>query len=148
MADYDLNAIADALAARFAGLDTGQEYTGVTLSVDSDADASGSVNVPALIIELDDITYDVSMGRGADSAVFLGYFLVSNADSPSGQRTLRAMLSSDGVLPRLKDALETDTTLSGAVSYAQMSGTRSIGNINYGGVAYLGAVLEIEVMLQ
>jgi hypothetical protein len=49
---------------------------------------------------------------------------------------------------RVKDALEANETLGGLVSYAVATGTRTIGNINYGGVDYQGATIVIEVVAQ
>ena len=148
-ASYDLDAIAEALAARFQGLPT-DVYGGESWTITANGSAPGTVSIPALVIELDDLSYDLSMGRGADSAVYLAYLLVSEADSSSGQKLVRRLLSSGGVATRIKDALNgqgADQSLGQLVDYAQMSGTRSIGSINYNGIGYQGAVLEIQVML-
>lgn len=143
--DYDLNDIADAIAATFQGLSLWTVDTDVIpLTVYSEV--PGVANVPALAIELDDVTYDVTMGRGADSFAFLAYVLVASADSPDAQRLIRRVLSSRGLYARLKDALEANQTLGGLVSYAIMTGTRSIGAVNYGGLDYQGATIEITVM--
>lgn len=148
-ASYDLDAIAEALAARFQGLPT-DVYGGESWTITASGSAMGTTNPPALVIELDDLSYDLSMGRGADTAVFLAYLLVSEADSSSGQKLVRRLLSSGGVAERIKDSLNgagADQTLGQLVDYAQMSGTRTIGSINYNGIPYTGAVLEIQVML-
>lgn len=147
MADYDLNEIADALAAAVQGLDT-YVISGVQDEITATGDVPGVANMPAIAFELDDITWDITMARGADSFVFLAYLVVSSADSSSGQRLVRQLLSSGGLAGRVKDALEEDTTLGGLVSYAVATGTRTIGTINYGGVDYQGAVIEIQVVAQ
>jgi len=147
MAAYDLNAIADALAAVFQGMDT-RTFDGDQEVVTSVSTAAGVANVPAIVIELDDITWDITMARGADSFVFLAYLLVSSADSPGGQRLVRQLLSTGGLADRIKDALDSDQTLGGLVSYAVATGTRTIGNINYAGADYLGATIEIQVVAQ
>jgi hypothetical protein len=147
MADYDLNAVADALAEAVQGLDayviSGQQET-----VTATGDVQGVANVPAIAFELDDLTWDITMARGADSFVFLAYLLASSADNPSGQRLVRQLLSTGGLAGRVKDALEQEQTLGGLVSYAVATGTRTIGNINYAGVDYQGAVIEIQVVAQ
>jgi hypothetical protein len=143
---YDLNAIADAMADTFQGLDTGDELSGQAVTVTAEPDTLGVVNVPAVVIELDDLTYDASFGRGADTFVFLVHLAVSSADSATGQRLVRSLLSSGGLVSRLKDALEDNEDLGGLVSYAHMSGTRTIGTINIGGVSYDGATLEVQVL--
>jgi hypothetical protein len=144
-ANYDLNAIADALAATWSDMDT-QTVAGDMIPLSSYSEVPGVVNVPAIAIELDDINWDVSMGRGADSMSFLAYMIVSEVDSVDAQRLIRQALSTAGLYERLKDTLEANQTLGGLVSYAVATGTRSIGRINYGGLDYQGATLEIVVM--
>lgn len=147
MADYDFNAIADALAGVWSGMST-LDYDTVDRTVSTLAEIDGSMEPPAIGIELDDVTWDLSMGRGADSATFLGYLIAGSGDSASGQRLVRQMLSTGGLVSRLKDMLEQDKTLGGLVAYANLTTTRSIGRITWAGVDYQGAILEIEVMLQ
>lgn len=147
MADYDLNEIADALATAVQGLDA-YVISGVQQEVTATGDVPGVANVPAIAIELDDIDWDITMARGADAFTFLAFLLASSADNPSGQRLVRQLLSTGGLAGRVKDALEADKTLGGLVSYAVATGTRTIGNINYGGVDYQGATIVIEVVAQ
>jgi hypothetical protein len=147
VADYDLNEIADALANAVQGLDT-YVIDGQQQDITATGDVQGVANVPAIAFELDDIDWDITMARGADAFVFLAYVMVSSADNPSGQRLVRQLLSTGGLAGRVKDALEQAGTLGGLVSYAVATGTRTIGNINYAGVDYQGAVLEIEVVAQ
>jgi hypothetical protein len=150
MADYDLNEIADALATAVQGLDT-YVIDGQQQEVTATGDVQGVANVPAIAFELDVVDWDITMARGADAFTFLAYLLVSSADSPSGQRLVRQLLSTGGLAGRVKDALnpaDGDRTLGGLVSYAHVTGTRTIGNINYAGADYQGAVLEIEVVAQ
>lgn len=145
MVTYDLNDIAEALAEVFSTVDS-WAIGGQTADVTATPEAAGVTNTPGIVIELDDITWDVSMGRGADTFTFLAYLFVSTADSGSGQRLTRQLLSTGGAVQRLKDALEADKTLGDRVSFAHMTGTRSIGSINYAGVAYQGAILEIVMV--
>lgn len=147
LVDYDLNEVAEALAAVFNGVDA-WVIDGQMVEVLATSEAGGVANVPAAVLELDDIAWDVSMGNGADMATFLLYVIVGQADSSSGQRLVRQLLSRGGTATSLKEALVDNQTLSGLVSYAHMPGPRTIGTINYAGVAYQGATLEIEVMLQ
>lgn len=147
MASYDLNEIADALATAVNGVDA-YIISGEQQELTATADVGGVANVPAVAFELDDLDWDVTMARGADSFTFLAYLLVSSADSPSGQRLVRQLLSTGGLAGSVKDALEVDNTLGGLVSYAVATGTRTIGNINYAGVDYLGATIVIEVLAQ
>lgn len=152
--DYDLNEIADALAAQLSA-DT-WAIDGQTTKVASYPEVVGQVAVPAVAIELDTVSYDVTMGRGSDAFTFLAHLIVSESDGRSGQRLVRQLLSSGGGITSIKDSLEgkpTDSenvllakrTLGGLVSYAVLTGTRNIGSINYAGAEYVGATLEIEV---
>lgn len=144
-ASYDLNAIADALAATWAELDT-QTVDGNMVPLSTYAEVPGQANVPAVAVELDALDWDVSMGRGADTFTFLAHLLVSSVDSRDGQRAVRQALSTGGVADKLKDKLLANQTLGGRVSYATMTRTRAVGDVVYGGVDYLGATIEIEVM--
>jgi hypothetical protein len=147
MADYDLNEVADALAGTVQGLDA-YVIGGVQEEITATGDVQGVANVPAIAFELEDIDWDITMSRGADAFVFLAYLMVSSADSPSGQRLVRRLLSTGGLAGRVKDAIEQDRTLGGLVSYAVATGTRTIGNINYAGIDYQGAIIVIEVTAQ
>lgn len=146
MATLDLNAIADALAAVFQGVDTSEDFSGQDVLITAQSEGAGVAYVPAVVLELDDLTYDLSMGQGAHGCVFIAHLAVSEADAVSGQRLIRSMLSTGGLVDRLKDSLVDNQSLGGLVSYAHCPGTRSIGSINIGGVSYLGADLEIVVM--
>lgn len=147
MPTYDLNEIAEAMATAVQGLDT-DTYGGTVAKLTAYAEPPGQANAPAIAFELDDVAYDLTAGRGADAFVFLGYLIASEADSTSGQRLVRKMLSSGGAAERVKDAFEADTTLGGLVSYVHFSGTRSVGRITYSGVDYQGAVLVFQVVTQ
>lgn len=146
-ADYDLNEIADALRDRFQGVVMFQvDSTNVPLNVISDVE--GQVTAPAMVIELDDIDWDLTFSRGSDAFRFLVSILLQSADSGNGQRILRSALSTGGVGTRIKDVLHQDETLGGLVSIAHLAGTRRIGVIQYAGLDYIGAEMIIEVVAQ
>lgn len=147
MATYDLNQIAEALRDLYQGR-TVLVVNGEDVPLNAYADMPGDVPVPALVIDLADVDWDLTFQRGAEAATFLVRMLVSTADTPGGQRTLRAALSSGGVATRLKDVLEADKTLGGLVSYAIMSSPSAVGSITYAGVEYIGATIPIEVTVQ
>lgn len=146
-ATYDLNAIADALEARFEGVSMFQ-VNGLDVPLNVTSEVDGQVQIPALVILLDDIDWDLTFQRGADAFTFLVQVLLQSADSEGGQRILRSALSTGGVGTRIKDLLNQDKTLGGLVSYADMAGTRRIGNIQYSGIDYVGAEILIEVVAQ
>jgi hypothetical protein len=145
MAEYDLNAIADALAAVWQGMPT-DTYDGRQQSVNAFAEVEGNVPVPAIVIELDDVNWDLTFDRGVDSFTFLAHLIVAEAGSEEGQRLVRKLLSSGGLAHSVKDRLEEDKTLGGLVSYAVTQRTRSVGRITYAGADYQGVTLAIEVV--
>lgn len=147
-ASYDLNAIFDAMAAVFNGAETGADLNGNAQTVTAYSEVVGSLQVPAVVLELDDIAWDENMGDGADGIQIAATVLVQTADAKTAQREMRTFLSrmpTAGVA-RLKALLEANPTLGGLVSYAVMGQARRIGTITYDGVDYLGAELIIGVM--
>lgn len=147
-ADYDLNEVMDALAALFSGVETGDEIGGVAITMEAHSEVVGQVDPPAVVFELDDQTWDLNMGDGADSFQVVALVLITYQDAQNAQRTMRSFLSrkvTSGMM-RLKATLEADQTLGGLVSYAIMTGVRNIGQVTYSGIDYMGAELIIEVV--
>lgn len=147
-ASYDLNAIFDALAEKLNGLETGQEIGGQGQTLTAYSEVVGNIQAPAIVLELDDVAYDLTMQNGADGISVVATCLIQNVDASGAQRALRTFMSraeAAGV-GRLKAVLDEDTTLGGLVSYVQFSGVRRVGTLTYDGVDYLGAELIIEVM--
>lgn len=147
-ATYDLNAIFDAMAERLDGLETGQEIGGQAQTVTAYSEVTGNVQAPAVVLELDDITYDLDMGNGADGISVVATCLIQNVEAAGAQRALRTFMSraEDAGVARLKAVMDEDPTLGGLVSYVQFSTVRRIGTLTYDGVDYLGAELIFEVM--
>lgn len=147
-AAYDLNEVMDALAAIFQGVATGDALGGVPVRITAYADVPEEIVTPAVVLELDDLDWDLDMGGGADTFTVLASVLVQKADSVGAQRAVRAFLSRKATsgVARLKAELETDKTLGGLVSYAHMVRVRDIGQTRYNDITYIGADLVIEVM--
>jgi hypothetical protein len=147
-ADYDLNAVADALAALFTGVATGDSLAAVASVLSAYSEVPDSITVPALVLELDSLDWDQSMQRGADAFTFVATVLVSSSESAVGQRALRTFLSAKATagVARLKAILEANRTLGGLVSYADMTQVRRLGLITFAGTPYLGAEIDIEVV--
>jgi len=145
-ASYDLNDVADALAAVWDQLDTGLTLNGEALKLSAHSDIPGQVEVPCLVLELESISWDETMASGMDSVTFVATVLVEHQDMATGQRQLRAFLSRDGGMGKIKAALLADQALGGLVSYAHIPAVRRFGQITYGDVTYLGAEIPIEVV--
>jgi hypothetical protein len=145
-ASYDLNAVVDALVDVFQDMPTGEELNGVPVATAAYGEVVGGLQVPALVFELDDLTWDLNMGGGADEFSIVGTLLVQTADARTAQRALRSALSRapSATVGRIKARLETDPTLGGLVSYVHLSMARRIGLITYDQVEYLGAELVME----
>jgi hypothetical protein len=146
--DYDLNEVFDALAGVFDGVDTGDEVSGVAVTLTCVPEVPGQIEPPGLVLDFDDQNYDLNFGSGADSFGLVGLLLVTYAEAEDAQRALRSFLSRKQTsgITRLKDALEANQTLGGLVSYVVLTGVRNIGIVVFSGVDYLGAELVFEVM--
>jgi len=147
-ANYELNEVFDALADTWDGLETGQDFGGVAQVLACYAEVVGQVNVPAMVLELDDLDWDLEMGDGADAFTIVATVLLKTQESKGAQRALRTFLSrrAGSGVARLKAALKANQTLGGLVSYAHMTSVRRVGLINYNAVDYQGAELVIEVV--
>jgi hypothetical protein len=147
-ANYELNEVFDALAATWDGLETGDEFGGVAEILTCTSEVVGQVNVPAIVLELDDLDWDLNMADGADAFTIVATVLIKTQETKGAQRALRTFLSrrSGAGVARLKAALKANQSLGGLVSYAHMTSVRRVGLINYDAVDYQGAELVIEVV--
>jgi hypothetical protein len=147
-ASYEIGEIMDALAATFNGVVTGDALNGVAQAISCAAEVPAQISVPAIVLEIDDLDWDLNMGAGADGFTVLATVLVQLQDLASAQRELWRFLSrrSTAGVARLKAALVANQSLGDTVSYAIFSRVRSIGTIKYNGVDYLGAELIIEIV--
>lgn len=147
-ASYDLNAVFDAIQNRFDQLETGEDLAGQPQVITAYSEVMGDVQVPAMILELDEIGWDQTMGGGEDRFTIMATILVQDVDTAGAQRALRSFLSrAPGAgLARLKDRLEQDITLGGLVSYVHMGAARQMGRITYDQIDYMGVALPLEVV--
>lgn len=147
-AKYEIEQIMEAIAALFDGIETGDEVGGVAITLECHAEVVAEVQPPSVVLELDDLTWDLNMGHGADGFTIAALALVTYQDMDNAQRALWRFLSRKNVngVTRLKKVLEDDQTLGGLVSYAILTTVRNIGIITYAGVDYLGAEMIIEVI--
>lgn len=147
-AAYEIEQIMEALAAVFNGVATGDEINGTAVTLECHPEVVGQIDPPSIVLELDDLNWDLNMAAGADGWTVVALALVSYQDMEGAQRALWRFLSRKATsgVARLKGALEEDQTLGGLVHYAIMTNVRNIGVITYNGVDYLGAELIIEVV--
>lgn len=147
-ASYDLNQVFDALQARFDQLETGEDLAGQGQVITAYSEVVGNIQVPAMILELDEIGWDETMGGGEDRFIVMATILVQDVDTAGAQRALRSFLSrAPGAgLARVKARLAEDKTLGGLVSYVEMGAARQMGRITYDGADYMGVALPLEVV--
>lgn len=147
-AAYDLNAVFDALQNLYDQLDTGQDLDGKAQYITAYSEVVGGIQLPAIVLELDDISWDQTMGGGEDSFTILATILVQDAETSVAQRALRSFLSRapGSGLARIKKVLDDNTTLGGLVSYVHMGSARQMGRITFDGVDYMGIALPLEVV--
>lgn len=131
--------------ADLSGLRTGVATRLATISgLNSYDTVPGSVVTPAAIVEVATIDYDAAMGRGADDITLAVRLLVSAVVDDVAQGKLDAYLAGSGATS-VKAAIEADGTLGGRASFAVVPRVRTYGLIDYAGVQYLGAVLDVEI---
>jgi hypothetical protein len=147
-ASYDLNAVFDALQEIFDGLETGEDIGGLAQIISAYSEVVPSVQVPAIVLELDDIAWDQTMQAGSDEFTIMMTILVQDVASPEAQRVLRSFLSRapGSGLARIKATLEASKNLGGLVSYIEMGSARQMGRITYDQVDYLGVAIPLEVV--
>lgn len=122
----DLNTAMDAIGARLLTI------TGLRV-FDYSAE---NIAVPAAVVSLPAITYDVTKARGVDQAVFPVHVLVSRVSDRASRDKLSAYATS------VKNAI--DGTLGGTVQAARVTGS-TMSMMQVAGVDYLAATFEIEV---
>lgn len=102
-----------------------------------------TVVVPAAIVAFpEQVTYDESYARGADSAVIPVTVVVGRLTPRVAVDELGAYLAGTGA-KSIKTAV--DGNLGGAVADARVAGTSHIGGILINGAEFFGATFRVEV---
>lgn len=127
----DLNPVMDAIGARLLTI-TGLRVFDY---------AAENIAVPAAIVALPTITYDVTKARGVDQAVFPVHVLVSRVSDRAGRDKLSAYAAGTGS-SSVKQAV--DGTLGGIVHAARVRDT-TISMMQVAGLDYLAATFNVEV---
>lgn len=122
----DLNPVMDAIGARLLTINGLRVFDF----------AAENISVPAAVVALPTITYDVTKARGVDQATFPVHILVSRVSDRASRDKLSAYTAS------VKNAI--DGTLGGAVHAARVTGS-TMSMMQVAGVDYLAATFEIEV---
>lgn len=108
----------------------------------------GQITPPAAVIWVDSITYATALHGGAHDLTVACLVLVATVEDRTSQDALHAYLDPAGS-QSVYEAVDTNPTLSGAVDSAVVTVVPEgqAGLVEYAGVQYRGARLNVSVLL-
>ena len=105
-----------------------------------------SIEPPTAVVGVvDNIEYDTSMSRGADTYSIPVFLYVSRVDAQDAQDTLDGFLASSGS-SSVKTQIESDVTLGGVANSARVVEADNYGVYTINNIDYLGCEFTIEVI--
>ena len=105
-----------------------------------------SIEPPTAVVGVvDNIEYDTSMSRGADTYSIPVFLYVSRVDAKDAQDTLDAFLASSGS-SSVKTQIESDVTLGGVANSARVVEADNYGVYTINNIDYLGCEFTVEVI--
>ena len=105
-----------------------------------------SIEPPTAVVGVvDNIEYDTSMSRGADTYTIPVFLYVSRVDAQDSQETLDGYLASAGA-SSVKAQIESDTTLNGEAQSVRVTSASNYGVYNINNISYLGVEFIVEVI--
>ena len=105
-----------------------------------------SIEPPTAVVGVvDNIEYDTSMSRGADTYTIPVFLYVSRVDAQDAQDTLDAFLASTGS-SSVKAQVESDITLGGEAQSVRVVEADNYGVYTINNIDYLGCEFTIEVI--
>jgi hypothetical protein len=105
-----------------------------------------SIEPPTAVVGVvDNIEYDTSMSRGADTYSIPVFLYVSRVDAQDAQDTLDAFLASSGS-SSVKTQIESDVTLGGVANSARVIEADNYGVYTINNIDYLGCEFTVEVI--
>ena len=105
-----------------------------------------SIEPPTAVVGVvDNIEYDTSMSRGADTYSIPVFLYVSRVDAQDAQDTLDAFLASTGS-SSVKAQVESDITLGGEAQSVRVVEADNYGVYTINNIDYLGCEFTIEVI--
>ena len=99
----------------------------------------------AVVGVVDNIEYDTSMARGADTYSIPVFLYVSRVDAQDAQDTLDGFLASSGS-SSVKTQIESDVTLGGVANSARVVEADNYGVYTINNIDYLGCEFTVEVI--
>ena len=105
-----------------------------------------SIEPPTAVVGVvDNIEYDTSMSRGADTYSIPVFLYVSRVDAQDAQDTLEGFLASSGS-SSVKTQIESDVTLGGVANSARVVEADNYGVYTINNIDYLGCEFTVEVI--
>ena len=105
-----------------------------------------SIEPPTAVVGVvDNIEYDTSMARGADTYTIPVFLYVSRVDAQDAQDTLDAFLASSGS-SSVKTQIESDSTLGGQAQSVRVVEADNYGVYTINNIDYLGCEFTVEVI--
>ena len=105
-----------------------------------------SIEPPTAVVGVvDNIEYDTSMSRGADTYTIPVFLYVSRVDAQDAQDTLDAFLASSGS-SSVKTQIESDSTLGGVANSVRVVEADNYGVYSINNIDYLGCEFTVEVI--
>ena len=105
-----------------------------------------SIEPPTAVVGVvDNIEYDTSMSRGADTYSIPVFLYVSRVDAQDAQDTLDGFLASSGS-SSVKTQIESDVTLGGVANSARVIEADNYGVYTINNIDYLGCEFTVEVI--
>lgn len=102
--------------------------------------------IPCAVIELQEVSYDVTFQRGLTNFTFLIHLVVVRTTERRAQRKLDLFID-DGA-KSVKTAVESDSTLGGAAFDCRVTELRDIGPTTIGDVQYMSARFAVTVIAE
>ena len=105
------------------------------------------VNPPIAVVRPDTISFDSAFARGLDTLEFVVLVIVGRVDERTSQARLDAYCDTSGDTS-IKRAIESNRTLTGAVSDLRVTEMRNYTSLAIGDVSYLAAEFVVQVIAQ
>jgi len=102
--------------------------------------------MPCALIQLQDVTYDVTFQRGMTNYTFLVHLVVVRTTERRAQRKLDLFI--DNGAKSVKTAIESDATLGGAAFDCRVTELRDIGPTTIGDIQYMSAKFAVTVIAE
>lgn len=102
--------------------------------------------IPCAVVELQEVSYDVTFQRGMTEYTFVIHLVVVRTTERRAQRKLDLFI--DDGSKSVKTAIESDSNLGGAAFDCRVTELRDIGPTTIGDVTYMSAKFAVTVIAE